>query len=348
MSIAGELARFLARTNVTDLPPLALERARMVIASTIASAAMGSDILSSRIIRELGKERGGAEEATLWFDGGRKLPVADAARANAMMSDAAASDDSDLRSIAHIGTIVSTTAIAMAERTGASGRDVLAAMVLGYEIAGRIDEALHPGTRRAWVPRLDLYNLWRRGGRRHARQVDAGTDDAGDRAGRDVDRRPHGRRQHQRGARVPGGTLGDARHPRGARRAERIRGRGERPRDAAGLLLSVWRRPPPGRDEGPRHVVGHHHQHGDQARAGRPSAPRRGRSGRQRRHRGRRRPARRGEHRALVGEVPYAARTEASDRPDRRRAQPRLLHRGGDRRPRLRMDSRGAGRSPTR
>jgi 2-methylcitrate dehydratase PrpD len=64
---------------------------------------------------------------------------------NAVMSDAAASDDSDLRSIAHIGTIVSTTAIAMAERTGAGGRDVLAAMVLGYEIAGRIDEALTPG-----------------------------------------------------------------------------------------------------------------------------------------------------------------------------------------------------------
>ncbi|HMH52888.1 MAG TPA: MmgE/PrpD family protein, partial [Candidatus Acidoferrum sp.] len=145
MSIAGELARFLTRTKVGDLPPLALERARMVIASTIASAAMGADIVSSRIIRELGKERGGAEEATVWFDGGCKLPVAEAARVNAVMSDAAASDDSDLRSIAHIGTIVSTTAIAMAERTGAGGRDVLAAMVLGYEIAGRVDEALTPG-----------------------------------------------------------------------------------------------------------------------------------------------------------------------------------------------------------
>jgi len=145
MSIAGELARFLTGTNVNDLPPLALERARMVIASTIASAAMGSDIVSSRIIRELAHERGGTAEATVWFDGGRKLPVADAARVNAVMSDAAASDDSDLRSIAHIGTIVSTTSIAMAERTGAGGRDVLGAMVLGYEIAGRIDEALTPG-----------------------------------------------------------------------------------------------------------------------------------------------------------------------------------------------------------
>jgi len=109
MSIAGELARFLTSTNVNDLPPLALERVRMVIASTIASAAMGSDIVSSQIIRELAKERGGAEQATLWFDGERKLPVADAARVNAVMSDAAASDDSDLRSIAHIGTIVSTS-----------------------------------------------------------------------------------------------------------------------------------------------------------------------------------------------------------------------------------------------
>jgi len=89
MSIAGELARFLASTNVTDLPPLALERARMVIASTIASAAMGVDIVSSRIIRELAKERGGAEQATLWFDGGRRLPIAEAARVNAVMSDAA-------------------------------------------------------------------------------------------------------------------------------------------------------------------------------------------------------------------------------------------------------------------
>ncbi|RPI42881.1 MAG: hypothetical protein EHM59_16780, partial [Betaproteobacteria bacterium] len=95
MSIAAEFARLLASTNLDDLPPLALERARMVIASTIASAAMGSGIVSSRIIRELAIERGGRAEATVWFDGGRKLPSTEAARVNAVMSDAAASDDSD-------------------------------------------------------------------------------------------------------------------------------------------------------------------------------------------------------------------------------------------------------------
>lgn len=145
MTIAGELARFVVGTRAGDLPTLALERARMVIASTIASAAMGRDIDSSRVIRELAREHGGTGQASVWFDRGRKLPVVEAARVNAVMSDAAASDDSDLRNIAHIGTIISTTSIAMAEHAGATGRDVLAAMVLGYEVAGRIDEALTPG-----------------------------------------------------------------------------------------------------------------------------------------------------------------------------------------------------------
>jgi 2-methylcitrate dehydratase PrpD len=145
MSIARELARFVTARGAQDLPALALERARMSVASTIASAAMGRDIDSSRIIRSLARERAGTPEASVWFDRGPKLPLADAARVNAVMSDSAASDDSDLRNIAHIGTIVTATSIATAERVGASGPDVLAAMVLGYEVAGRIDEALTPG-----------------------------------------------------------------------------------------------------------------------------------------------------------------------------------------------------------
>jgi 2-methylcitrate dehydratase PrpD len=145
MSITAELARFVTQVSIDRLPPLALERARMVLASTIASAAMGCGIESSKIIRSLAHERGGTNEATVWFDAGHKLPATEAARVNAVMSDAAASDDSDLRNIAHIGTIVTAVSLAMAERTGASGRAVLGAMVLGYEVAGRIDEALTPG-----------------------------------------------------------------------------------------------------------------------------------------------------------------------------------------------------------
>lgn len=144
MPLAETLASFVTAVAPDDLPPLALERAKMSLASTIASAAMGSAIESTRIVRRIEVQTGGAAEAAVWFDGAR-LPARSAARVNAVASDAAASDDSDLRSIAHIGTIVSTTSMALAQKLGLGGRDVLHAMVLGYEIAGRIDEALTPG-----------------------------------------------------------------------------------------------------------------------------------------------------------------------------------------------------------
>jgi 2-methylcitrate dehydratase PrpD len=143
-TLARQLAQAVAGIADHDLPALARERARMSLASTIASAAVGQGIASARIIRELEVADGGAAQATIWFAGG-KLPLARAARVNAVASDAAASDDSDLRSIAHIGTIVSTVSLALAEHLGSSGLEVESAMVLGYEVAGRIDESLTPG-----------------------------------------------------------------------------------------------------------------------------------------------------------------------------------------------------------
>jgi len=147
MTIAGELAEFLTRVGPADIPPQAVDHAAMLIASTLASAALGAGIESSIIIRELERDRGGIAEAPLWFDAGPKLPVAEAAQVNAVMSDAAASDDSDLRNIVHAGTTLVATALAMAERNAASGEEVLAAIVLGYEAAGRIGEAITPGFR---------------------------------------------------------------------------------------------------------------------------------------------------------------------------------------------------------
>jgi 2-methylcitrate dehydratase PrpD len=135
------LARLLNATRFDALPPTAIERAKMIIASTLASAASGSLISSARIVRDLAKEQGGKPEATVWFDGA-KLPVGSAARVNAMLSDASASDDSDLRNVAHTGTTVTSTGLAVAEHTGATGQDLLSAIVAGYEAAGRIGAAL--------------------------------------------------------------------------------------------------------------------------------------------------------------------------------------------------------------
>jgi 2-methylcitrate dehydratase PrpD len=146
MTIALQLAEFLTPLSAADLPQQSTEHAAMLIASTLASAALGAGLQSSTIIRDLAVERSGRPEATVWFDGA-KLPVSDAAQVNAVMSDAAASDDSDLRNIVHAGTTLTAVSLAVGERAGARGEDVLTAIVLGYEAAGRIGEAITPGLR---------------------------------------------------------------------------------------------------------------------------------------------------------------------------------------------------------
>lgn len=122
-----------------SLPPLPVKHAKIILASTFSSAAPGAKIGSASLIRDLAKEQGGRPEAVIWFDGAR-LPASSAARVNAMQSDAYASDDSDLRNVAHIGTNLTAVALAIGER--ANGQDVLSAMVAGYEAAGRMSEAI--------------------------------------------------------------------------------------------------------------------------------------------------------------------------------------------------------------
>ena len=139
--LALGLARFLQGTRPDDLPDVALEHAKMLVASTLASAAPGSRIGSAEILRTLAKEQGGRPDATIWYDGAR-LPMTQAARVNAVQSDAAASDDSDLRNVAHTGTTTVATGLAIGERTGATGTELLEAIVTGYEAAGRVGEAL--------------------------------------------------------------------------------------------------------------------------------------------------------------------------------------------------------------
>src|SRR5712692_8582129 len=142
MSTARDLANFLSNVSPADLPAQAMDHAAMLVASTLASAAMGSGLQSARIVKDMACSLGGSPRASLWFDGSAKLPVVYAAQVNAVMSDAAASDDSDLRTIVHCGTPLVATALAAAEHHGGSGEDVLTAIVVGYELAGRIIDAM--------------------------------------------------------------------------------------------------------------------------------------------------------------------------------------------------------------
>ena len=157
MTVARSLAEFLTQVSYADLPPQTVEHAAMLIASTIASAAWGSGIASSAIIRDLAREHGGTPEASVWFDPGPKLPVAEAARVNAVMS-AAASDDSDLRNIVHAGTTLAHLArhggAHRCQRPGRAGRHCSGLRGVGAHWRGGYAWLAYQGLSR--LPRVDL------------------------------------------------------------------------------------------------------------------------------------------------------------------------------------------------
>lgn len=147
-SLSRRYGEFISQTRYDQIPAEAAEYGKMLVASTLASAALGSTLDSSKIVRALETNRGGSPESTAWFANWGSLPVVAAARINALMSDAAASDDSDLRNIVHSGTQACAAAIAVGEKVGATGEEVVAAVVLGYEVAGNINTAMIGGLQR--------------------------------------------------------------------------------------------------------------------------------------------------------------------------------------------------------
>ncbi|WUI01297.1 MmgE/PrpD family protein [Spirillospora sp. NBC_00431] len=82
--------------------------------------------------------------ASIWASGGRRSRTDDACFANGMLAHGMDYDDTHTASMIHPSVVIVPTALAVGEETGASGRDVLAAATIGYELSARLG-TLAPG-----------------------------------------------------------------------------------------------------------------------------------------------------------------------------------------------------------
>jgi 2-methylcitrate dehydratase PrpD len=85
-------------------------------------------------------ELGGQTEATV-IGSRTRLPAANAAFANAMLCHGLDYDDTHADSVSHVSTVISPAALAAAEQLGATGKEVLAAIVAGNEVVCRVGMA---------------------------------------------------------------------------------------------------------------------------------------------------------------------------------------------------------------
>ncbi|MBI2907454.1 MAG: MmgE/PrpD family protein [Chloroflexi bacterium] len=130
------LARFVVETKYEDLPPEVVHEAKRVILDAIGNALGGAGTEIGVIALKYVRMLGGTPDCTI-LSTGEKTSVLNAAYANSRIGDALDATDMILNS-AHVGMPVVSSALAFGERRGASGKDLITAVALGFEVGARL------------------------------------------------------------------------------------------------------------------------------------------------------------------------------------------------------------------
>jgi 2-methylcitrate dehydratase PrpD len=145
-----QLAEFLAAARWDDLPAHVVEDARRAVLDWLGSALAGALEPPARMAQDVAAGFGRSTNCTV-FGAGRASAAA-AAFANGVASHILEFDDVHKGSTLHPAAPIIPAALAVAEREHADGRAFLLAVVLGYEAALRIGEAVNPSHYRFWHP----------------------------------------------------------------------------------------------------------------------------------------------------------------------------------------------------
>ena len=135
------LAAYIAQAPALRLPAEVAEKARHHILDTLAAMVSGSRLPPGPIAIAYVRRLGGTPQASV--AGSRVVTsCVNAALANGMLAHADETDDSHAPSRNHPGCAVVPAALAAAEAKHASGEQLLRAVVLGYDVAARMNYAL--------------------------------------------------------------------------------------------------------------------------------------------------------------------------------------------------------------
>jgi 2-methylcitrate dehydratase len=128
------LARYALGLDYGSLPAPIVRWAKEVLLDTLGCAISGYGAEPVRISASVFRELGGVAESTV-IGSGERLPCTSAAFINGTMARYEDLNDTYPRSgrIGHFSEVI-PTALAVAERAGASGQELLAAIVAGYEV----------------------------------------------------------------------------------------------------------------------------------------------------------------------------------------------------------------------
>ena len=141
--ITGTLARYMVEARSRALPPHVAKEGKHRILDSLAAIVSGSHMKPGEMAIKFVRTQGGTEEASVLTTDIRTTAI-NAALVNGMFGHADETDDFEPTTKAHPGCSVVPAALAMAEREGRSGAELLNGVALGYDLCCRLLFALGP------------------------------------------------------------------------------------------------------------------------------------------------------------------------------------------------------------
>jgi len=139
-TVIARLGKFVHGLSLKKLPQEVIEKAKTCMVNGLGIGVSCHSMEFAKIAREAIKaqESGMAKKkaATIFCDGA-KVSVMGAALANAALFHGRAQEDT--LGSSHTGTVITPAALAIAEREGCPGKEVIAAIIAGYEVVGAFD-----------------------------------------------------------------------------------------------------------------------------------------------------------------------------------------------------------------
>jgi 2-methylcitrate dehydratase PrpD len=132
------LATYVGELNFSDIPSSVVDKASLHLRDGLGNQIAASAISEApRLMIELVREWGGVEQSTI-VGHGIKRPAPMAAMCNAMLGHGVELDDAHGPGLIKAGSVIVPSAMAVGEHVKASGKDVLVALIAGYDVAIRI------------------------------------------------------------------------------------------------------------------------------------------------------------------------------------------------------------------
>ncbi|MFH1925313.1 MAG: MmgE/PrpD family protein [Chloroflexota bacterium] len=148
MTVTEQVAGFVVDTSLNDIPQKTVQYAKELALCNLGSMMWGSTLPASRIVTRFIRDIGGTPEAGV-IGGGFKTSLPNAALANGNFAHSSEWEGDSRPEMVGVMTVFPVV-FPVAEKVGASGKDVLEAAIIAHEVQSRIGLACLPATGRGF------------------------------------------------------------------------------------------------------------------------------------------------------------------------------------------------------